>query len=319
MNEFDLITTYFTQRGSVRGDVRKGIGDDAAVVRVPEGQELVISTDTLVAGVHFPLETQADDIGYKALAVNLSDLAAMGATPAWALLALTLPENNEAWLKKFSQGFFHLAQNYHVQLIGGDLTRGPSSITVQILGLAPQGSCLYRSGAKAGDRIYVTGTLGDAGLGLREATLPENALTKDQKYFRTRLQRPEPRIAIGQALRGLASAAIDVSDGLAADLNHLLTQSQVGARINVDRLPFSPALERAVSREEAIALALNAGDDYELCFTIPAENTDALAQRLTTIACPYTYIGDITDTLAFTQHYQHGGNYHGTLMGYQHF
>ncbi len=319
MNEFEIINTYFTQHGHARADVKQGIGDDAAVVRVPAGHELVISTDTLVAGIHFPITTSPEDIGHKALAVNLSDLAAMGATPAWALLALTLPEANDDWLKHFCQGFFHLAQRHGVQLIGGDLTHGPLCITVQILGFAATGQCVYRSGAQPGDRIYVTGTLGDAGLGLRQAQLSTHALNPAETFLRERLNRPEPRVTIGQALAGLANAAIDISDGLAADLTHLLTQSHVGARIDVDRLPCSSALQDSVTKEEAIALALNAGDDYELCFTIAAEHTNELARRLATIDCPYTYIGDITAALGLVLHDQHGGNYHGTLMGYQHF
>lgn len=319
MNEFDIINTYFTHRDHARADVIKGSGDDAAVVRVPAGHELVISTDTLVAGIHFPVATSPEAIGHKSLAVNLSDLAAMGATPAWALLALTLPEANDNWLKQFCQGFFRLAQRYGVALIGGDLTHGPLSITVQMLGFAPTGQSVYRSGARPGDRIYVTGTLGDAGVGLRQAQLSTHALTPAQSFLRERLNRPEPRVAVGQALAGLANAAIDISDGLAADLTHLLTQSHVGARIDVERLPCSSALQHTVTKEEAIALALNAGDDYELCFTIAAEHTDELARRLATIDCPYTYIGDITAALGLVLHDQYGGNYHGTLMGYQHF
>ncbi|HYQ72938.1 MAG TPA: thiamine-phosphate kinase, partial [Gammaproteobacteria bacterium] len=209
--EFDIIRRYFTRQTVRHEAVLTGIGDDAAVLQVPKDRELLVCIDTLVAGVHFPPDTPAAAIGHKALAVNLSDLAAMGADPAWATLALTLPEPDPVWLEAFAGGFLALAGHHGVQLIGGDTTRGPLSVTVQAHGLAPPGQALRRTGAKPGDRIYVTGTLGDAGLALR---LPEAARTE----LRARLDYPEPRLEAGRRLRGLASAVIDISDGLLADL-----------------------------------------------------------------------------------------------------
>lgn len=319
MNEFELIRHYFTTQLLHRADVMIGIGDDAAVVSMPAGQQLVVTTDTLIEGVHFPLNTTPHDIGHKSLAVNLSDLAAMGAAPAWITLALTLPSANERWLEEFCSGFFTLANRFQVQLIGGDITHGPLSITVQALGHVPAGQALTRSGAKAGDLIYVTGTPGDAGLALQSL---QHKVTVSPNYLHEcleKLNRPEPRIATGLALRKLASAAIDVSDGLAADLGHILQQSKVGARLNVDHLPLSEALARTLSPHEAIALALSAGDDYELCFTVPPANRDAVEQGLASLPCRYTCIGSVTAGQGLHCHHQDGSDYHGKIPGYQHF
>jgi len=204
--------------------------------------ELVISMDTLVSGIHFPETTYPQDIGYKSLAVNLSDLAAMGAEPRWITLALTMPESDEAWLEKFMEGFSELAQQYMLDLIGGDLTRGPLSITVQVHGFVPVGKAIYRHGAQTGDLVFVSGVLGDAGLALR--MLAEQALltNKYNDYLLQRLNRPAPRISLGLALRDTASSAIDISDGLLADLGHILTASKKGAIIKTDQLPLSDAL-----------------------------------------------------------------------------
>lgn len=319
MTEFDIIKNYFATQVEHRSDVIYGIGDDAAIVLVPPGHELVITTDTLINGVHFPESTLPYDIGYKSLAVNLSDLAAMGATPAWVTMALTLPFADENWIQEFCDGFFTLANRHQVQLIGGDLTHGPLSITIQALGFIPSGYALLRSQAKPGDLIYVTGTLGDAGLALK---CLQNNIQLDASYLRlllARLNHPEPRIATGKALLDFAHAAIDISDGLAADLGHILEASHVGARIFVDQLPLSNELQHSLSPEKAIALALTAGDDYELCFTVPAEKRIELEEILSTMPCRFTCIGEIITPLGLDLRYTTGGKYNGSIHGYEHF
>ena len=280
-SEFDLIKHYFAERSerSERNDVLLGIGDDCALLRVPAGKALAVSLDMLVAGRHFPADTPAIDIGHKALAVNLSDLAAQGAEPAWVTLGLALPEIDATWLEQFCQGFFILAERFKVRLVGGDTTRGSLTVAIQIHGFVSTEKALCRSGAKPGDVIMVTGTLGDAGLALAMLLEKKAVNTTDQAYLRTRLQRPMPRITQGLALAGIASAAIDISDGLAQDLGHILNASGVGARLWVEQLPLSSALQNNVTLEEAITLALSAGDDYELCFTVPAQQA-AYVQQL---------------------------------------
>lgn len=318
MAEFDIINTYFTTQKKHRHDVIRGIGDDAALVSVPHGQELAITTDTLIEGVHFPHSTSPSDIGYKSLAVNLSDIAAMGATPAWSTLALTLPNKNKEWLQAFCEGFFSLANEYQTDLIGGDLTHGPLSITVQLLGLVPTQTAILRSQAKPNDLIYVTGTLGDAGLGLKCIQEKIELQREHQLFVTKRLNRPTPNIKTGVALRHIAHAAIDISDGLAADLNHILKASHVGAKVYVDKLPLSIALKASLSYQEALTLALTAGDDYELCFTIPKEKQTELEKKLSSI-CSYTCIGMITEELGLDLCYQNGNQYHGPIQGYEHF
>jgi len=288
VNEFEIIRRYFN-RATGGNHVTLGIGDDAAVVSVPAGQELVLAMDTFVSGVHFPESTAAADIGWKALAVNLSDLAAMGAQPYWATLSLTLPEADEGWLRAFTGGFFELADRYGVALVGGDLCRGPLAVTVQAHGLVPMGQALPRSGARPGDEIYVTGSLGDAGYALR----PEAAGAKDSGYFRERLDRPVPRVEAGLALRDRATSAIDISDGLLVDLGHVLAASGHGARIDCTRLPISPALAAVLGVAEARRLAQGAGDDYELCFTSPPAEAERLARLANELALPLTLIGVI--------------------------
>ncbi|MDO9371443.1 MAG: thiamine-phosphate kinase [Gammaproteobacteria bacterium] len=294
LTEFSIIERYFAQPAAMRDpDVVLGIGDDAALLHVPEGMELAVATDTLVEGVHFSPHTKPGDIGYKALAVNLSDMAAMGAEPRWATLALTLPQADESWLADFSAGFFALASEYRIQLIGGDTTRGPLSITVQILGLVPAGTALRRSGAHAGDLIYVTGTLGDAGLGLRVLQQPLELSAQHAAHVMQRLNRPQPRVTEGIALRGIASAAIDVSDGLGADLGHILQASGAGARINLSTLPLSAAVADYVNHSGDWCMPLCAGDDYELCFTVPAQKCSALLDAMKSSPTGCTHIGVI--------------------------
>ena len=310
MAEFDLIALIRERCALARGDVRLGIGDDAALLAVPAGQLLAVSTDTLVAGVHFPQDTAAYDVGWKALAVNLSDLAAMGATPAWALLALTLPSADKAWTAAFADGFAALAGEYKLALVGGDTTQGPLSVTVTVHGFVPDGSALRRSGARDGDGVFVTGTLGDAaaGLALRQAVpvqteavpaaaqaTPEVAPALAESARMTliaRLDRPTPRIAQGLLLRGRASACIDVSDGLLADLGHVCRAGGVGADIDAESLPASSALLAAAPLERRRVFQLGGGDDYELCFTA-ADGAPLLAD-LARSGCGATRIGRIT-------------------------
>lgn len=263
MDEFGLIRQYFSG-WPASSAVKLGVGDDAAILAPAAGEEWVVCTDTLVEGRHFPASTEPDAIGHKALAVNLSDLAAMGARPVAFLLALTLPAPDEAWLVSFARGLRALAEAHQLALIGGDTTRGPLSITVTAIGAVPSGTGLRRSGAQVGDDIAVSGSLGDAALALRlgERAPPE---------LRVRLDRPEPRLALGQWLRGQANAAIDVSDGLYQDLGHVLAASGVGAELWAERLPASDAFRQHMGGEHALALQLAGGDDYELCFTAAPE------------------------------------------------
>jgi thiamine-monophosphate kinase len=320
MTEFDIIKRYFAEQHMLDGnEVRIGIGDDAAIVNAPLQSELAITTDTLVEGVHFLTTALAFDIGHKALAVNLSDLAAMGAEPLWVTLALTLPQVDHHWLSAFCEGFFSLAHRYQVKLIGGDLTRGPLSITIQAIGKIPLRQALLRSTAEPHDLIYVTGTLGDAGLALKHLQSQAYIDPYYQSAILERLHRPEPRVVIGQSLRKLASAAIDISDGLMADLGHILTASQVGAIVYVDRLPFSPGLAQSTPLETAITLGLTSGDDYELCFTVPTKKREELEKNLSALACRYSCIGQITQRPDLILCYENGTPYYGSINGYQHF
>ncbi len=283
ISEFSLIDRFF-KRHCINKDVAKlGIGDDCALLSIPVGYELAITTDTMVENVHFFAGCDPFDLGYKLLAVNLSDLASMGAKPLAVTLALTLPEVDEHWLTQFAAGFFSLAEKHHVDLIGGDTTSGSLTLTVQALGLVPSGQALRRSSAKAGDIVCVTGFLGDAGLGLKikqgyHCEQPDAALK--------RFNRPDPQIEFGQALVGIANACIDISDGLAGDLGHILQQSQVGACIDWEVLPLSPEVLSFIEYTGDWAMPLAAGDDYELCFTVSPDKV----QNLT---IPHTKIGVI--------------------------
>lgn len=292
--EFDLIARYFNRYRTARRDVQLGIGDDCALLTVAEKQLLAVSTDTLVAGIHFLKTIDPADLGYKALAVNLSDLAAMGADPAWVSLALTLPEVDTDWLEAFSDSLFEQLNYYGMQLIGGDTTRGPLSMTLTIQGLIPIDRALTRSGACVGDWIFVTGSLGDSAAGLAvllEQLIVENAAHRD--LLLQRHLRPTPRILQGQALRGLATSAIDISDGLISDLKHVLTASGCGARLDLDALPISAALLAAVDNEQALKWALTGGEDYELCFTVPEINRGALDVALSHLGVDFTCIGQM--------------------------
>ncbi|WP_147195755.1 thiamine-phosphate kinase [Pantoea sp. CCBC3-3-1] len=318
--EFELITRYFDRVTSSRRDVEKGIGDDCALLNLPDKQTLAISTDTLVEGVHFLRDIHPADLGYKALAVNLSDLAAMGADPAWLTLALTLPEVNEAWLKDFSDSLFELLDYYNMQLIGGDTTRGPLSLTLGIHGLVPQGRALKRSGARPGDWVYVTGTLGDsaAGLALLQHRIRINDPAVHEALIKRHL-RPMPRILQGQALRDLASAAIDISDGLISDLGHILKASGCGARLNLEALPLSEVMKKHFDPEQAIRWALSGGEDYELCFTVPEINRGALDVALGHYGVPFTCVGQLAPQSEGIVLLQDGKPVEINLKGFDHF
>ena len=298
--EFDLIALIRDRCAIAREDVRLGIGDDAAVLAVPSGQLLAVSTDTLVAGVHFPQSTKAYDIGWKSLAVNLSDLAAMGATPAWATLALTLPQADLRWVGEFADGFAALAREFKLALVGGDTTQGPLSITVTVHGFVPDGAALLRSGARVGDAVFVTGTLGDAAAGLRCLNKNDGEMDRLQstppgsrETLIERLNRPTPRVAQGLALRGRASACIDISDGLVADLSHLCSASAVGAEIDIESLPSSSALLNLFDVGTRHAFQVAGGDDYELCFTAAEADASSLLGDLARGGCGATRIGRI--------------------------
>ncbi len=276
MAEFDLIARL-TARAGARGDVALGIGDDAALLEVPAGEQLVACCDALNEGVHFLPGTDPADIGWKALAVNLSDLAAMGARPAWALLSLTLPRADAGFVDAFMRGFSALADAAGVALVGGDTTSGPLSICVTALGCVPRGQALTRAGARPGDAVFVSGTLGDASAALEHLLAAGSGGTAGSRgddgclaILLERMRRPTPRIALGQALRGRASAAIDVSDGLLADLAHIARASGVGIELDADALPASEALLARCDPAARLRLQATGGDDYELAFTLPA-------------------------------------------------
>lgn len=293
MNEFELIARYFS-RPCPDASVLLGVGDDCAALQVPAGENLLISTDLLVEGRHFPESTAAFDVGYKAMAVNLSDLAAMGARPLGVTLGLALPSIEPDWLEAFAQGFYTLAEQHGICLVGGDTVKSPvRTLAVTVMGSAPSGRILKRSGARPGDLIAVTGTVGDAGLGLRSIQHPESvpvSVTPEEiAFLQMRLNRPTPRVEAGRRLAGLAHAALDVSDGLLQDLGHLLTASGVGAVVEMEHLPLSPAARSWIAADQARSeLPLTAGDDYELLFSIPPEQWAALN-------VPATVIGRITE------------------------
>lgn len=291
MNEFEIIEKYFKENHpQSKGNLILGIGDDAAIINVSEDSELTISTDTLVSGVHFFEDTAPEDIAYKALAVNLSDIAAMGALPRWVSLSLTLPEKDINWLKRFASSFNQLAAEHSVVLIGGDLTKGPLSVSVQIHGVAPKGKSLRRGGAAVGDLIYVTGELGAAAYAFNHIKDPDTFSCISDKELQ-RLHRPEARVKTGLELRDNATSCIDISDGLLADLGHILKASHVGAEITLSALPFSESLKK-LEQKKAIELALTGGDDYELCFTLPKGMPDSVIKELQFI-CPAHCIGKI--------------------------
>ncbi|MBL8522154.1 MAG: thiamine-phosphate kinase [Betaproteobacteria bacterium] len=285
--EFSLIARYFT-RPTPRAAL--GVGDDCALIGVADGHVLAVSTDTLVSGTHFFVDADPVKLGHKGLAVNLSDLAAMGAVPRYVTLALTLPSVDDAWLDAFSRGFFSLADRYNVELIGGDTTRGPLSMTLTVFGEVPLSSALRRDGAKAGDDVWVSGSLGGAALALKH--MQSKVALKPNVFERAaeRLHSPLPRIELGLALRGIASAAIDISDGLLADLGHICERSKLMAEIEWASVPLSPAL-LSVGPELRVPCGLAGGDDYELCFTAPAAMRARIDSIAAEVGVPMTRIG----------------------------
>ncbi|MDE1248944.1 thiamine-phosphate kinase [Vibrio aestuarianus] len=317
--EFNLIDRYFSNRQPQRKDVFLALGDDCALVKPPENVRIAISTDTLVAGTHFLIDANPAWVAHKALASNISDLAAMGATPAWVSFALTMPNPDEAWLKPFCDAFFELANYYNIQLIGGDTTKGPLSLTLTVQGFVPQEQALLRSGAKVGDWVYVTGDLGDSKAGLD--VILNNALRA--KPFALELEKRHylstPRILAGQALLNLASAAIDISDGLISDIKHILERSQVGVSLDVAALPLSQELLQFVGNLEiAQQYALTSGEEYELCFTVPEQNKGSIESALAHCGCKVSCIGQIRPQGTFELHHQ-GKVLNWQLNGYDHF
>jgi len=325
--EFELIERYFTGCGSERDDVVLGVGDDAAILSLPAMHELVVSTDTLVAGIHFLPDVDPCSLGHKALAVNLSDLAAMGARPAWVTLALTLPQVDEAWLAAFSQGFSALAHQHGVQLIGGDTSSGPLSITVQAMGFVEKGRAWRRDATQPGDLIYVTGTLGDAGLALQAIQQQLAFPQHERDEIISRLEKPTPRIVEALALNGLVNAAIDLSDGLLSDLGHILKQSDVGAVIEQGQLPLSAAFCACQQNEMAAQLSdecwqmlpLSAGDDYELCFTVEPQKRAEVESLLLAQGIDACCIGVIDAESGLRCVQENGELFHTDKVGYEHF
>jgi thiamine-monophosphate kinase len=313
--EFEIIARYF-ERPCSDADVVLGIGDDAAVVRA-DG-ELAVAVDTLVAGVHFPTTLAAEAIGYRALAVNLSDMAAMAAQPRWCTLALTLPDADEGWIDAFARGLLGLAEQYGVALIGGDLTRGPLTVSVQIIGTVAATGALTRGGGHVGDDIYVTGTLGDSAAGL--TLLNEDGVATDtaSTALRERFLRPTPRVAAGQALAGIASAAIDVSDGLLADLGHICAASACGAVVDAECLPVSAEMLSLFPPNAAEAYALGGGDDYELCFTAAPAQAPSVETALASVGCPAHRIGQLVAG-AGVECRRDGERFEPSVAGYTHF
>jgi thiamine-monophosphate kinase len=293
LGEFELIDRYFrplaSPDGSPRDDVALGIGDDGALLRAPADAELVMVLDTLVSGRHFLPGSDPHSIAHRALAVNLSDLAAMGAMPAWAMLGLSLPEAQPTFLQRLAAGWLDLARLHHVSLIGGDTTKGPLCLTVQLTGFVPPGRALRRAGGSAGDVLFVSGSLGDAAAGL--AVLQSRLASKaGADALVRRLEYPTPRVALGLALRGIASACIDVSDGLTADAHRLAAASGCGLELDVEALPLSAALREVAGVDAAREFALGGGDDYELLFAVPESRLDELAAASAGL-CDVTRIG----------------------------
>lgn len=290
ISEFELIERFFARQSCKNSNIRLGIGDDCALLSIPDGFELVVTTDTMVENVHFFADTDPEKLGHKLLAVNLSDLASMAAQPFAVTLALTLPEVNEDWLDAFSKGFFQLANKYSVDLVGGDTTSGPLTLTLQAMGLVPAGQALKRSSARSGDLIYITGNIGNAGLGLK---IEHGFNSADDLVMRHHLNHPEPRVKIGLSLRSLATACVDISDGLVSDLGHILQASNAGACIEWNRLPFSSAVVNYIETTGDWEMPLTAGDDYELCFTLPQEKKEQFEILLARMDCVCTMIGMI--------------------------
>ena len=318
MTEFNIIKKYFN-RPSQNTDL--SIGDDAALIQVSNGHQLAVSADMSVAGTHFLTDCPAYFIGWKSLAVNISDMAAIGATPKWATLALALPNIDETWLAEFSRGFFACADNFQVSLIGGDTTRGPLNISVQIMGEVPIGKALRRDGAKVGDEIWVSGTLGEAALGLAQLqnNLPKNILFAIEKQVCINaLQTPQPRVALGLALQDIAHSAIDISDGLLADLGHILDCSKLGANLYWEKIPHVHVSD-SIDTADLQNLCLAGGDDYELCFTAPASRHDEILAIGKKLNLKLSAIGETTHQTSLNLYDKNHDLIKLETSGYDHF
>jgi len=289
LGEFDIIRRFFSRSQFPSSGVVKGIGDDAAILHPESGYDLIAAADVLNEGIHFPKSTSPHAIGYKALAVNLSDLAAMGAEPLWFTMTLSLPEANEDWLSEFSRGLFEIADQFGISLVGGDTVKGPLSIGIHVLGRVPEGMALRRDGAKPGDKIYVSGNLGGAALALKRGSSGHSV----DKDLQKKLDYPEPRIDLGRRLLGVANSCIDISDGLLADLCHILEVSSKGAEILAKSIPLSEFCQE-IAQGSVPDCALNGGDDYELCFTVPKEKSDELNKIISDSGIQITCIGEIS-------------------------
>lgn len=316
MDEFSLINTFFKSIGSTRRDVVLGIGDDAACLDVPAGYQLLISTDSLLADVHFCSNWDAYDIACKCVMVNVSDIAAMGGKPCWVSLALTLPSFDSVWLERFSKGLNDSLQRFNIALIGGDTTKGSLSITLTIHGLVPIGRSIQRKGAEAGDVIYVSGVLGAAALAVHYLNLSMD--NQDRAVVLNLLQHPNPRVDLTTCLQAYASAAIDISDGLSADLNHICLASGVGACLFSDALPIH-CLVKQYEPEKALDFVLSGGDDYELCFTVPKPSEAAFLQDLDQMNLQCYPIGVIESMPGMRLQTHLGDIIELTPRGYQHF
>lgn len=314
LNEFDIINRFFSDLTDSRADTITAIGDDCALLKPPPGKLLAVSTDTLVAGEHFFEDIAPEKIGHKSLAVNLSDLAAMGATPAWVSLALTLPEVNEAWLASFAKGFGKLAQHHNLELVGGDLTKGNLSITITIHGFVDPDSVMRRAGAALDDLVCVTGKLGAAALALKYIKASEPVADE----LLTALQMPEPRVAAGQAIAKIATACIDISDGLMADLGHICQASGCGAELDLAKLPVKEQVLKEINKTSCWDLALSGGDDYELCFTLNPQDLNELEKISQRFQLDLTVIGKITAAKGVVC-LQNGQPVDITATGYMHF
>jgi len=322
LGEFELIDRFFARSrvaGPLRQDVVLGVGDDAALLRVPADTDLVVSVDTVVSGRHFPPDSPPRSIGHRSLAVNLSDMAAMGATPAWATLALTLPRADAAWLESFADGLIALAEAHDVALVGGDTTAGPLTVSIQIMGLIARGTALRRSGASPGDLLVVTGTLGDAGAGLALVTgglaTAEHAAAKE---LVERFEYATPRVGFGTGARGVASAAMDLSDGLVGDLPKLARASGLAAHVEVARLPISRALRAVVPLAQGREWALAAGDDYELLLAVPPSRFEELSSTAARLNLTLTAIGELRPGMGVTWTLD-GAPYAAPSNGFDHF
>ena len=319
LGEFELIRRFFVRDTGAKSGVILGIGDDAALLELPKGSDLVAAVDTIVAGHHFLEGADARSIGHRSLAVNLSDIAAMGAAPLWATLALTLPSIDPEWLHGFAAGFRDLADLHGVTLVGGDTTRGPLTVSVQILGGVPRGTALRRSGGQAGDLLAVSGTLGDAAAGLSFLKAPRRLSRSDVDELIRRFDYPTPRVQLGLAARGVAGAAMDLSDGLVGDLPKLAAASGVAAHVRVEQLPLSLALRSAESSQARVLdLALGGGDDYELLFAVPARRFAELQAAADRLNLTLSAIGELRSGEGVT-YSLNGEEFFPRVSGYDHF